>query len=111
MLKSPPESRREATIKIGIAHEVSISDPNTTFPVIAPKRATAKLTAIAVDIQREGKKNHFRCFIHAFLQQCIFVLNHNAVIQGRSTVKPGISKLFGKRKKVYYCQVCLLSIM
>ena len=56
MLKSPPESRREATIRIGIAHEVSISDPKTTFPVIAPKRATAKLTAIAVDLQRERKK-------------------------------------------------------
>ena len=56
MLKRPPESRRQATIRIGIAQDVSISEPNTTFPVIAPRRATAKLTAMAVDLQKGKKK-------------------------------------------------------
>ena len=53
MLRRPPDSNRTATIRIGIAQEVSISSPKTTFPVIAPRRAIAKLTAIAVDLERE----------------------------------------------------------
>ena len=54
MLRRPPDSNRAATIKIGIAQEVSISSPKTTFPVIAPRRAIAKLTAIAVDLERKN---------------------------------------------------------
>ena len=53
MLRRPPDSNRTATIRIGIAQEDSISSPKTTFPDIAPRRAIAKLTAIAVDLERE----------------------------------------------------------
>ena len=65
MLRRPPDSNRAATIRIGIAQEVSISSPKTTFPVIAPRRAIAKLTAIAVDLERE-KYSFFLSFSLGF---------------------------------------------
>ena len=59
MLRRPPDTNRTATIRIGIAQEVSISSPKITFPMIAPRRAIAKLTAIAVDLEREKYRGVF----------------------------------------------------
>ncbi len=56
-LKRPPETKRNATLKIGTAQLTSIRYPKTTLPKIAPNLATAKETAIAVDLTCVGNNS------------------------------------------------------
>jgi len=56
-LNKPPETSNTATIKIGTAHDNSMKYPKTTLPKIAPSLATAKVTAMAVDLTFVGKSS------------------------------------------------------
>ena len=51
ILSRPPDRSSAATSKIGTAQDISMKYPNTTFPKMAPTLATAKVTAIAVDLK------------------------------------------------------------